>query len=71
MQKVGIDIIRAGEVKVTFGIRESTSLRTANIRTLLGAVDFYIVPINVPFLLYLADLDRLRATYNNLKDIIF
>ena len=66
-----MDTTRAGEVKVTFRIGESVSLGTANVRTPLGAVDFHVVLVDVPFLLCLADLDRLRATYNNLKDIIF
>ena len=66
-----MDIMRVGEVKVTFRIGESVSLGTANVRTPLGVVNFHVVPVDVPFLLYLADLDRLRATYNNLKDVIF
>ena len=52
-----MDISRAGEVKVTFGIRESVSLGTTSVRTPLGIVDFHVVPTDVPFLLYLADLD--------------
>jgi len=68
---VGLDKNRAGEAQVTFSIGQSVSLGTASVQTLLGVIDFHVVPIDVPFLLCLADLDRLRATYNNLKDIVF
>lgn len=71
VQKVELDTRRAGEAKVTFGIGQSISLGTASVETPLGIVDFHVVPADVPFLLCLADLDRLRATYNNLKDVVF
>jgi hypothetical protein len=68
---VELDTSRAKEAKVTFGIGQSVSLGTASVRTPLGVVDFHVVPADVPFLLCLANLNRLKATYNNLKDIIF
>src|SRR5271168_2824690 len=70
-QKVNLDTARAGEARITFGIGEAVSIGTAAVKTLLGMVDFHVVPADVPFLLCLADLDRLRATYNNLKDTVF
>lgn len=71
VQKVELDTGRAGEAKVTFGIGQSVSLGTASVQTPLGTVDFHVVPADIPFLLSLADLDRLRAAYNNLKDVVF
>ncbi len=41
-----------------------------NVKTPLGFVEFYVVLADVLFLLYLVDMDRLRATYDNLKDVI-
>jgi hypothetical protein len=71
VQKVELDTERAGEAQVKFGIRESASLGTASVQTPLGTVDFHVVTTDVLFLLSLVDLDRLRATYNNLKDVVF
>ena len=71
VQKVELDTTRAGEARITFGIGEAVSIGTTAIKTPLGTVDFHVVPADVPFLLCLADLDRLRATYNNLKDMVF
>jgi hypothetical protein len=71
VQKVELDTTRVREVRITFRIGKAISIGTTAIKTPLRTVDFHIVPIDVPFLLYLADLDRLRTTYNNLKDMIF
>jgi hypothetical protein len=66
-----LDITRVREARITFRIGETVSIGTTIIKTLLEIVDFYVVPIDMPFLLCLTDLDRLRATYNNLKDTVF
>ena len=39
------------------------------VKTLIGLVNFYIVKADTPFLLYLADMDRLQIYYNNITDI--
>jgi len=44
---------------VQFGIRIATSIRTADIITPIGKIQFYIIYTDTPFLLYLADIDRL------------
>jgi len=71
VQGVNLDIARAGEARITFGIGEAVSIGTAAVRTPLGVVDFHVVPADVPFLLCLADLDCLHTTYNNLQDMLF
>ena len=38
--------------------------------TLLGTITFYIVPINIPFLLYLQDMDAIGVQFNNFKNIL-
>jgi hypothetical protein len=43
---------------VQFGIRIATSIRTADIITPIGKIQFYIIYADTPFLLYLVDIDR-------------
>ena len=40
------------------------------VKTLIGLVNFYIVKIDTPFLLYLANIDRLQVYYNNITDTL-
>jgi len=42
-----------------FSIRIATSIKTTDVITPIGKIQFYIVYINTPFLLCLADMDRL------------
>jgi len=42
-----------------FGIRIATFIKTMDIVTPIGKIQFYIVYMDTPFLLCLADMDRL------------
>jgi len=42
-----------------FGIGIATSIKTADIVTPIGKIQFYIVYMDTPFLLCLADINRL------------
>jgi len=42
-----------------FSIRIATSIRTTDIVTPIGKIQFYIIYTDTPFLLCLADIDRL------------
>jgi len=53
-----------------FGIRIATSIRTTDVVTPIGKIQFYIIYIDTPFLLYLADIDRLQIYYNNLRNVV-
>jgi len=53
-----------------FGIRITTSIKTTDIVTPIGKIQFYIIYIDTPFLLCLADIDRLQIYYNNLRNVI-
>jgi hypothetical protein len=55
-----------GQVIVQFEIRSMFSIGTINIYTLIGKVQFYIVNASTPFLLCLADIDKLQVYYNNI-----
>lgn len=48
-----------------FGIGSSILIRSINLDSLLRLVTFYLVPINIPFLLYLANIDKLGVFFNN------
>ena len=46
------------------------STKTIDVNSLVDKVQFYIIKADTPFLLCLADMDRLYIKYNNLKNII-
>jgi len=46
------------------------SIGTIDVNSSIGKVQFHIVIADTPFLLCLADIDRLYIKYDNLKDVI-
>ena len=54
-----INTTQTGAINIQFGISLTTSIRSVTVKTLIGLVNFYIVKVDTPFLLYLADMDRL------------
>ena len=46
-------------INIQFSISLTILIRLVTVKTLISLVDFYIVKINTPFLLYLMDIDRL------------
>jgi hypothetical protein len=57
-------------VNVQFGIGLIALIRSVTVKTPIGLVDFHIVKADTPFLLCLADMDRLRVYYNNVTDTL-
>jgi hypothetical protein len=57
-------------VTVQFRIRIILSLDSAVIKILIGKVEFYIMPLNTLFLLYLSDIDILGVYFNNLTNTL-
>jgi len=51
--------MQAGAVNVQFGIGLTVLIGLVAVKTLISLVDFYIVKADTPFLLCLADMDRL------------
>ena len=45
-------------------------IKTIDVNSPVGKVQFHIVKTDTPFLLYLVDMNRLYIKYNNLKDVI-
>ena len=65
-----INTMQAGAVNVQFGIGSTTSIGSVAVKTPIGLVDFHVVKADTPFLLCLADMDRLQAYYNNFTDTV-
>ena len=65
-----IDTSTRGQVTVQFGVGSATSIGTTNVYTPIGEVEFHVVEASTPFLLCLADMDRLQVYYNNTRDVL-
>lgn len=70
IQHIEFDKTRAGEARIQFGIGQAVSIGTAEVTTPIGTVIFHVVQANTPFLLCLRDMDLLRATFNNLRNVM-
>jgi len=62
--------MQAGAVNVQFGISSTASIRSVAVKTLISLVNFHIVKADTPFLLCLADINRLQVYYNNITDTL-
>jgi hypothetical protein len=60
-----INITQTGAVNVQFNISLTILIRLVVVKTLISLVDFYIIKVDTPFLLYFVDMDRLQVYYNN------
>jgi hypothetical protein len=67
---VSIDTTSIGKVTVQFGIGMTSSVGSAIIATPVGDVEFYIMPVNTPFLLSLNDMDTLGIYFNNITNTL-
>jgi hypothetical protein len=59
-----------GQVKVQFGISSTSSIGSTMVKTPIGQVEFHIMHARTPFLLSLADMDKLGVYFNNLSNVI-
>ena len=57
-------------VNIQFGIKLTLLIKLAKVTTLISIIKFYIIKINTPFLLCLADMDYLQVYFNNFKNIL-
>jgi hypothetical protein len=62
--------MQTGAVNVQFGISSTILIKSVTVKTPIGLVNFYIVKADTPFLLCLADMDRLQVYYNNVIDTL-
>ena len=54
-----INTMQAGAINVQFGIGLTILIKLVVVKTLISLVNFYIVKVDTPFLLYFIDIDRL------------
>lgn len=64
------DKIKIGLANFVFGIRSTSSIGIVNLDISLEMIVFYIIQVNILFLLYLANIDKLKAFFNNLTNEI-
>ena len=69
-QSLQLDTTIKGQVTVKFGIGTTSSIGSVIIKTPIGQVEFHIMEATTPFLLSLADMDKLGIYFNNLKDLL-
>ena len=67
-RSITLDESTAGSTSFVFGIGKSSSIGTVKLNTPMGIVIFYIIQVKTPFLLCLADMDRLGAYFNNITN---
>jgi hypothetical protein len=59
-----------GQVTVQFGIGSTSSIGSTIVETPIGQVEFHIIMAKTPFLLSLADMDKLGVYFNNLSNVM-
>jgi hypothetical protein len=69
-----LDISTKGHVTVQFGVGpgvgSASSVGTINVHTPIGEVQFHVINVNTPFILCLADMDKLQVYYDNVRDVL-
>ncbi|KAK1471005.1 hypothetical protein CCUS01_06119, partial [Colletotrichum cuscutae] len=65
------NILIAGIIKISFGLsKKIVILSTVKIETYFKTITFYILLINILFLLYLKNINRLSIIFDNIKNRI-
>ncbi len=67
---IDLDHTKAGTVNVQFGIGSTPSIGSLTINTPFGLVEFHVIKADTPFLLSLADMDRLKVYFNNVENLL-
>lgn len=71
VRKVILDTTRAGEARIRFGVGPAeVSIGAVDVHTPIGTITFHVVSVDTPFLICLADMDRLRITFYNLQNVV-
>ena len=65
-----MDKTTEGDVNIKFGIGSTSSIGSIVVHSPVGTVEFYIIQADTPFLLSLADMDRLQIQFLNLKNVL-
>ncbi len=54
-----------------FGIKSIVLIESVNLNTLLKSTIFYIISVNILFLLCIVDIDKYGAFFNNITNKVF
>lgn len=66
---ITMDTSTAGDAQIKFGQGNTiASIGTTSVKTPIGTIDFHVLEAATPFLLCLADMDKLSVYYNNITD---
>ncbi len=69
-QSVHLNTLSAGEHTIRFGKGSAVSIGDIQVNTPLGLMKFCVLPTNTPFLLCIADMDKLGIRLDNLKNVL-
>jgi hypothetical protein len=67
---VDLDLSRTDAVNVQFDIESASSIESLIIDTSFEIVKFHVIKADTSFLLSLADMNRLKVYFNNVKNIL-
>jgi hypothetical protein len=67
---IDLNLFRAETVNVQFDIESASSIESLTIDTPFEIVKFHVVKTDIPFLLSLADMNRLKVYFNNVENIL-
>ncbi len=67
---IELDPIKVEAINVQFGIGSIPSIGSLTIDTSFGLVEFHVIRADTPFLLSLADMDRLKVYFNNVENLL-
>ena len=65
---IQLDQSTAGSANFVFDIESIGSIESINISTSIGSITFHIISVNTFFLLFLANLDKSEAFFNNVTN---
>jgi hypothetical protein len=65
-----MDKTTEGDINIKFGIGSTSSIGSVHVCSPVGTVEFHIIDADTPFLLSLADMDRLQIQFLNLKNVL-
>lgn len=63
-----IHISNNNDIQAQFGIGTTTSISFLTVDSPIGSIRFYVVKADIPFLLYLLELNRLEISFENLRN---
>ncbi len=67
---IDLDVIKTETVNIQFDIESARSIKSLIIDTSFEVVKFHVIKTDISFLLSLADMNRLKVYFNNVKNIL-